>query len=243
LSSSLYKYCVIDKYTMENLFNNQLYFSVPKKFNDPYEGIFNFNISNQLLADKLLRLFYEHKYQELIESKKPIEALIRHTMIEYVNQFLNEMKICCLSHVNDSLLMWAHYSGNHKGICIESDNEDFVFKVGSEVNYSEDVYKLIINSEDDTKEENLVKKYSEIVATKFLHWQYEEEYRLFSATGESKVNYSPHSIKSIYFGLRCTSEDKAIVMSLLKQHHNVRYYQADLHIDSYKIRFIDEELM
>jgi hypothetical protein len=159
--------------------------------------------------------------------------------VQYMNQFLAEAKICCLSYVNDSILMWAHYSGNHEGICIGFDSDEVLFNNGSKVNYSDDIYQFIISNETDIDNEIINKRYRNIVTTKYLHWQYEQEYRIFSASGESKVRYKPESLKAIYFGLRCSNENINTVRSLLRGNKSVCFYQADLKISSYKMRFID----
>lgn len=45
---------------------------------------------------------------------------------EYLRkEIYSKHKIYCLSEVNDSLLMWSHYSDSHKGFCLEfSDYTD-----------------------------------------------------------------------------------------------------------------------
>ncbi len=239
MGHTLYKYCEVNEYTKDNLENNQLFFNAPENYNDPYEGIFNFHVESEDLAHKLLKVFYQHEYDNLIRSKESVETLIRHTQIEYMNQFLNKAKICCMSYINDSILMWAHYSKNHEGICIEFDTEEMLFKIGSKVNYSNEIYKFVISNIEDIKEEKILEKYWELVTTKYLHWQYEQEYRIFSMTGNCKVKYNPESLKAVYFGLRCNQENISTVRSILRDFKHVRFYQADLKINSYKMRFID----
>lgn len=57
-------------------------------------------------------------------------AIIDNDYLRSIN--FNNEKIFCLSNRNDSFLMWAHYSDNHKGFCIEftdySDEEISILK-------------------------------------------------------------------------------------------------------------------
>jgi len=241
MRTRVFKYCKVDKYTRENLDKDQLYFNKPRNFNDPYEGIFRFDIQDINLKHKLLRSLYQHKYEELIGSKLPLDDLIEHTRIIYMNQFLNEMRLCCMSCINDSILMWSHYADQHKGICIEFDvNHDMLFKIGAEVNYSEVIPTLKFQSHDDISDDKIVEKYSTSVPTnKYIAWSYEKEYRLIRYLGEPTVNYNPKSIKAIYFGLRTRVEDIDKIKSILSNKENVKFYRSDLQKNSYRFRFLD----
>jgi len=239
MSNSLFKYCEINEYTIKNLRNNQLYFNAPKNYNDPYEGIFGIKIKDIDLKYKFLQFIYQHKYEELISSKLSIDDLLEHTRIEYVNQFLKDMRICCMSYINNSMLMWTHYAKQHEGICIEFDSSDDIFLIGSSVNYSEKVPVLNINSIDDISISKIMEIYGKIVATKHIDWNYEKEYRIFRYLGSSRINYKPSSIKAIYFGLRCSRENETIIRAVTTNNKSVQYYKADLERDSYRFRFIN----
>jgi len=236
---SIFKYCPINEYTINNLKNNQLYFNIPKKFNDPYEGIFKFDIQDIDIKNKLLKLFYQDKYEELLESKLPIDDLIEHTRFECINQYLNDMGVCCMSCINDSILMWSHYADKHKGICIEYDNNDIIFKIGEKVKYSKGIPILKFHNYNDTSEYNVVKIFSDLTFTKYIEWSYEEEYRLFRYLGEKTINYNPKSIRAIYFGLKVSNIGINKIKSILSNKNNIKFYRVGLEKDLYKLRFID----
>lgn len=114
MSQKLFKYCRINDYTKENLKNNQLYYNDAKRFNDPYEGLFDYDIKDDRVKKSLIKLLYQNNYQKLIDSGKDIDSLIDHTRREQVTGFLHgDVKVCCMSCINDSLLMWGHYADSH----------------------------------------------------------------------------------------------------------------------------------
>lgn len=92
------------------------------------------------------------------------------------------IRICSFSTINDSLLMWAHYADEYRGICIEYDlySFDHIRPFLQPVFYSD--RRPCITS---FKELN---SYFHVVAsiTKALEWQYESEWRLTYFT-ESQI--------------------------------------------------------
>ena len=83
-------------YTLEN---NMLWFSAVSELNDPYEfkGIV---VNEEVLEDKGYPKYYIEKLKEFLSMK--------------------EYGVVCLSERNiDYLPMWAYYTNNYKGYCVE----------------------------------------------------------------------------------------------------------------------------
>ena len=101
----------------------------------------------------------------------------------------SQMGITCLSELDDSLLMWAHYANNHRGMCVEYE----LMEINRQLNftpipviYSED--RACIRSLNlDTVGRDTTKVFLESLTTKSSEWSYEKEWRIIrddSACGD-----------------------------------------------------------
>lgn len=120
IPKKVYKYCPVNKYTLENLTKNQIYFNNAKKLNDMFE------------------LYPPIDYNK-INITKPLSfpPLILREVIH----------IACFSEINKSASMWAHYANLGKGICIEYITTEGtpLFKV----HYLKERPKIISNDKPD----------------------------------------------------------------------------------------------
>ncbi|WP_458724952.1 DUF2971 domain-containing protein [Pseudomonas mandelii] len=128
-----YKYRAINKYSLETLTNNTVYFSKHTDFNDPFEFSTPFpdlkrmytEVSigvDRLLAQKNISI-ENHKHlkkicQIIIKEKSSSLDKIH----EKIKQTLETTGVYSLSKTNDEILMWSHYADNHKGFCIGFEN-------------------------------------------------------------------------------------------------------------------------
>lgn len=104
--------------------------------------------------------------------------------------------ILCFSEIWDNPVLWAHYAGNHKGLClgfdISVDREGLAKMVYRKKPISADKYVSAIHalhkkSEVERKDflesrewQKFMDKFmSETLRTKFSHWSYEKEWRIF----------------------------------------------------------------
>lgn len=84
-------------------------------------------------------------------------------------RFVATRGIICFTRGWDNPLMWAHYSDNHKGICLGFKvSEDFA----QEVNYRSD--RKAYDENKNISWENFVKL---CIFSKFENWKYENEWR------------------------------------------------------------------
>lgn len=82
------------------------------------------------LAKQLIDYFKDEKIKEILKNI-PVEIIdkiqidlqnITNTIIaDYTKYYQTEMPLVCLSEQCDDILMWSHYSDNHKGFVIEYD--------------------------------------------------------------------------------------------------------------------------
>ena len=87
--------------------------------------------------------------------------------------------ILCLSGKWDNILMWSHYTDDHKGFVIEfSGSHDFFGKRLIKVRYS-DQRPLLGNRPDGWND-------GALFHTKSKDWEYEDEYRKFESFGKQR---------------------------------------------------------
>lgn len=139
-------------------------------------------------------------------------------------------KITCFSECNDSLLMWAHYTDNLRGVCLcfDTEKDPVFFSKAQKVNYSK--YR--------TDNGNF-----ECYFTKALDWSYEQEWRIVV---DMEDNYIPtNSCIGIIFGeqIDIFSKDKInkghLMLYALK--NNMQIFDANSNPTEYKIDIIKKD--
>ena len=218
----LYKYRPLNQHTVDSIFNNFLYFSKPSSFNDPFDCRFS--------------VLIEGKHYEKVECAKELARLEgstgrerKRTVREYLNDIINKnidydeiyrgiekvndkMSICCLSVIPDDLLMWAHYAGGHKGVCLKYDIEDDSLPdcILKRVIYQDDLVKVnFVKPSDDIQ-------IVSVFTTKSKHWEYEQEYRLISRYGYQIVEHKRGCLKGIIFGCKVDTKEKNELINTIK---------------------------
>ncbi len=219
-----YKRC--DKFLFQNLINEELHLASPATFNDPFDC----------------------PIYELLHTGDKISALIR-------NAYHYCLKIACFtSNVklpesspdknriksNNSPddfanpLMWAHYADSHKGVCIKYRFPNAISDLGvsnpikasyfRDVKYSDKVLLSYTNKSSITIDDAFFLKGEA--------WKYENELRYlqFDLTGNSEHTTLsiPYCIETIYFGLKCSEQDKQSIMNIMT---GKRFKQKDLNGD------------
>lgn len=145
------------KYFVKMLVENKMYASCFKKLNDPMEGAF--------LADRELKDYIQNQKEEI-----RIISLI-------------EKQEGALPY---NMLMWSHYSDEHRGCCIEfnfSDKED-----------EERVFPVYYVNEIKRGDVNSVES---VLSRKYVDWKYEQEVRHLGMK-----ELVPIVIDKIYLGMR-----------------------------------------
>ncbi len=132
-------------------------------------------------------------------------------IVEEANQ---NLRICSFSLIKDSLLLWSHYSDEHRGICIEYDFEDenILRAFIQPVIYKDKVHKIGLMEEYTT---------SQIIGAslvKSLDWKYEQEWRLtiFKQDASSSQKIPSPIPKAIYLGTRFSVNNDILKQRLFK---------------------------
>lgn len=212
--SECYAFKPITNWLCYSLMNGELNLSSPTKFNDPFDcPILQLLENEKDDVAKLIRKAYGGclKIVCFLSNKSlPTEedptGRVKHE--NDATEYLNE-------------LMWAHYADFHKGICIK-----YHFEVGQtklpksgntvvsyfrDVEYRDDISLLGKNGKINMKD---------AFFTKSKAWEYENELRYLyfdiDGTGDFQQIGIPNCISAIYFGLRCSDNDRKLIMNLMK---------------------------
>jgi|LGOV01.1.fsa_nt_gb hypothetical protein len=172
--------------------------------------------------------------------KKEYE-LLEHT---YGNLFKKGMYITCFSENVDSILMWSHYSNDHKGFSIEYDFsqlgiKDVRSRLLEPIIYSEEVFDAtpyIKGSKGNKNYNNLFSTYAS--TTKSKAWEYEREWRYILPLGPSEKKqylYAPKP-KAVYLGSKVTNENKNYMIVLAKK-YNFQVYQMKMERNKFSLSY------
>lgn len=218
----LYKYMSFEGKGYERiqylLLSNEIYFPSAAQFNDPFDCY----VSPRLIdgTDKEWKNYLESRLPSRNPDKNPgqinqmVEQIIsegrfkrndvRDSVLGNLQELIHRVGILCLSKNPSNGLMWSHYAGSHKGLCIcfEHHNEPF-FGRAQEITYSSNFPQVSRIRDDDEKIMNAV------LLTKASFWSYEEEWRIIDYTGKPGMKRFPsHLLTGVIFGLQMTRNDR-----------------------------------
>lgn len=220
----------------------QLRTSSLHKMNDPKES--------QPWAFGGINLNYEGWYPENYSEETHID-----TTYNFGNDIKSNVQIICFvkdkpekGFLNE--IMWAHYSDNHQGICLEIDRNIFIkenFEQLTEskfepVSYGQHENPFIFGDHSLNKEENIKKiieaKYKELFLRKSKYWKRENEERLIMFTNKQHYLSIENSLTGIYFGLdMCIHYLPSIIRLINKQQTKL----FDLYFENNRIKIIERD--
>ena len=252
---TLFKYRAFEWSALQSLIDNKVWLAIPKSFNDPFDCRF--------YIDR------EHSDEELLEHLNfcaetrcdtrrftlediPQERQHYENMLTAFEEGVQNAGVYCLAATPFEPLMWAHYSGGHRGFCIEyerrQDNDLSVhncFKV-----LYEDPMLPIFRGLDYFKEGMGV--LLNIITYKAKSWGYEKEWRFLrmwkTSPGSEERSYRLNArILSVSFGLRMPRRDALTVIRVLRHCTGIEFYQMStiperLALKAVPFRFSEEEL-
>ena len=189
--ASLYKYYSDTSLNLDSIKNNRMWYSSPIHFNDVFDC--EITTDEKKLFESTLQMcpsvqnvrigspIWKNLKAEAKKSAKEMQDLF--TRMRF------GIGVSCLSESDDSLLMWAHYANNHRGMCVEYD----LLEISSQLKftpvpvvYTEE--RVCFNSLNTTTvERDTTKMFLESLTTKSPEWSYEKEWRIIredSACGE-----------------------------------------------------------
>lgn len=191
---------------------------------------------------------------DFINIRETLTNMYNELTKKFRNSCKDKFKLKCFSEKKDSLLMWSHYSKNHKGFCVEYDldlinentKEELILPVCLlfPITYSKkrvfmpnNLHKVFLNYK---KNNNVTKDYFIKYINSFLYkssvWDYEKEWRMFAslADKENKI-YFPF-IKSVYLGA-CIDDEAKNKLMIIAEKHNWNVYQMYMLPDKYELAY------
>lgn len=180
--ASLYKYYSDSPRNLENVKNNKMWFSAPINFNDIFDC--DITVDKEKVEKSILEICPSMRGVRVGSPMwKTFKAQTR-TSIKSMQDTFAEMRstmgIVCLSELDDSLLMWAHYANNHCGMCVEYEllefNKKLMFTPVPIIYSEERVCFTSFNT--STVERDASELFIKSLTTKSLDWSYEKEWRI-----------------------------------------------------------------
>ena len=131
----------------------------------------------------------------------------------YIWAEFERVGVCCLSETWSSPLMWAHYSGNHSGICIRFKASFQVPFFGSaqRLSYQKDYPRIRLFKDSDRVRVELA------LLTKAEHWSYEQEWRILDTDAGPGIKTFPTKlIDTVLLGTKISAANEAKIRGWVK---------------------------
>jgi hypothetical protein len=233
----VYKYEPFSARSLQNLKEQVIYFGSPMNFNDPYDCALSPSVKEpsddeieRIRSSYLSKPDLEPKVRGSISTSSTTALRVMLLRIGKklldieILKFLSTRGISCFSEVNNSLLMWSHYSGHFKGFCLEFRTDLDLFQKLRRVRYTAQMPEVDIVPMlcDDDFEQVL-----DLYCTKALDWQYEQEWRCIHSQGGTAYTYPTDALTGIYMGPEMPfSAFEIIALILAGQNSHVQLWQG-----------------
>lgn len=240
----LYKYYPCDVNTFKSLSIKGLWCSCPNKMNDPIECLYQikrkFPLKKRQEAQNKMRTMEnpKHCFSVLSQCDGDIfDETINKSRIELINS----TAFCSLSEDPLNILMWSHYANSHQGIVLGIEFDDNELKTNHDfqkVTYSNNLPEFDLNTYLD-----FIQNYDDSLFDSTMHmnsifqdmsikldcWKEEKEWRIWRSK-PTYYCYKQEQIKEIYFGFKCSTEMKGIIVNILSQYlpEHFEYYEVEI---------------
>lgn len=211
---TLYKFKEINKWLIESLVSQSLYFAKPDTLNDPFDCCID-----------LPKALKRAEISATGDRKKFLSSIIGNP--EFFRNWkstFDTIGVFCSSRTNMETLLWSHYADKHRGVCLEYQfrpsyllTSDFHLTAAGDVMYlAESLTEWLKNAPLDEHSfvTELVHAY---LKTKSLTWKYEQEARIIrSESGVFKFNIRGIFLNEVCFGLRTPRADIDLITNLAR---------------------------
>lgn len=248
----LYKYrSLSDKFGKRFLFNQEIYWTPPAIFNDPFDcGIpWQYHTIDLCPGGKMYKSIEnlkreqephltENEIQKYLSLELVNGILPINDRLQEVSSIMNEYdqnNYGVISFTTDpkNFLMWSHYADKHNGYCIglKSQELESLFQLPVfPVTYSE--YLPHVNTKIDfNNDHDMVKFIKQRYCTKGKFWKYENEFRFVAPNFAKKTsNFNFDFISEIFLGLNMSPYRKKKIRSFVKKNNlrNCKVFEMKL---------------
>ncbi|MCX8526255.1 DUF2971 domain-containing protein [Chryseobacterium formosus] len=202
---------------IQTMMNDEIWFSGIEYLNDPFEKVYS------------TKTFEEYESSDQVVT----DFFIPHQ--KNVDEYFNKVGILSVCEENTNLVMWSHYSDNHKGYCIEYN---FDSNIINKLNFENDDEVFLMDVEyKDTPIDflSLPSNFQFYLRRKSKLWEYENELRYISSKkGLHKI--PSDAIKAIYLGASINEIVKQTILKLCTD-KKINLYQSTVSKNSYALIF------
>jgi hypothetical protein len=211
----LYKYYAFNNFTQRIFKNNEIYFSSPESFNDPFDSKIRL-IYEGTRSDRkrFFREWSNRSYPDLprkellAREKRILKQGLDQGIKEYAHkQFMvhrGRMGVFSMTEDRENILMWSHYAAEHTGFCIGFRTNNTFFSRARRVEY--DKVLPCVNLLEAMWDE-LITKGAFGLLTKALDWSYEKEWRIVNINGVGIHKYPCEALSSVILGCKMSPEN------------------------------------
>jgi hypothetical protein len=211
----LFRYRGTSKYVIEEISKQQLYAATSQELNDPFECRAPVAWNVELMKEQFIQLapvfgILPEKAAEEFNSSH--ESGMKQ-LLEKWEATRAGTRIVCFSAKPNSIRMWSYYAQAHEGICVGYNTSERPFWVAQKVKYqnSNTPFDVVAASQSDPTEIA-----ANITCRKSSEWEFEDEYRVASNLGETRlIPFEASAIKEIRLGARIKTEFKEKVMEAI----------------------------
>ncbi len=236
----LYKYRTLNSNLDKILINDELWFSNPNDFNDPFDcqivvdsnnsqqEIEQFIIKNSLTPVSSIEATRLAKI--MISKPQEWDKIVNET----IQTQINASGVCCFGGNADNILLWSHYTDSHKGVCLKfdvlADLDFFVFpmKVTYQPNYP--IYNHL---------KNQTQLVDSLIKTKSDVWTYEEEVRIVKLK-PGLHKFKKTALVEVIFGCKSNESEIKRIKDLANNngYSHLKFSKATLKIRQYGLDFV-----
>jgi hypothetical protein len=187
------------------LIQDQLYFSSPASFNDPFDSKVepSFDGTDNQKRTYLEKLAAQRFKSASADSKAMIDAALADPDFFIRGYRAGPMKdietlgVYCVSRKPDEILMWSHYADSHRGVCLVLALSTMFPNLAVEaVEYPKDNQYPNVNFFTATNDELM----QAALLTKSNHWKYECEWRVEDISGPGWHDIDPNGLRGLIVG-------------------------------------------
>ena len=214
--------------TIDEIANNYIFFADRNSLNDPFDS------SPELVKltknPKEIEKFYhlisnsmkDENVKEYFQSQFDNEKLQEYAQGK-VAELILEFGVACFSMYTMNMPLWANYSNNHQGVCLQfnSDFDKDFFTILGPIYYQENLNQVEFMPTIDRNE------LEKIFFRKDKIWAYEKEVRLLKDfTG--KLQFDKKSLRNVILGYNAKHEYIKKVYEAVKENYtDVRIYKLE----------------
>ena len=253
LPNKVYKYRTFSEYSLLNFRNDTIWMTNPVNFNDPFDSI---SIDSDISLKELYDIWGNNiKQMVMNDGRKDVDrdiydkykSIISQEKLEELNKIIKWMttertqhtfKVACLSETNTSVLLWSHYSNDHKGFCIEYDGQEIYNSKLIKKRFFP--VKYIDKNEGRTPISALALDYPGLysVLCKTNEWSYEKEWRICFGI-EENIKYNNIQLPKstgVYIGAKMPDEHRKTIINIAEA-KSIPIYQEVLEFPIRSVSF------